>query len=148
MELSPDEERHIQNLSVIPAAIVTYVFIGLFVYLVRNNSSLSFLFYVAYFGVAFLLAMPIALFLSEVMLVSRRTRRPVTSYAKKFLGKMSIFVLGGILSGTVFGIVDLTLSSSLDESVLLVLGGAMWFGVWGTLVIRFRKRLDRLSKGD
>jgi len=92
--------------------------------------------------------MPIALFLSEVMLVSRRTRRPVTSYAKKFLGKMSIFVLGGILFGTVFGIVDLTLSSSLDESVLLVLGGAMWFGVWGTLVIRFRKRLDRLSKGD
>jgi uncharacterized membrane protein len=148
MELSPDEERHIQNLSVIPAAIVTYIFIGLFVCLTQSNESLSFFFCVTYFGAIFLLAVPLALFLTEMILVSRRIRRPLSSYIKQFLGKMSIFILGAALFGIILSMVNLTSSHMIGESAVLILSCAIWFVLWGTLVIRYRKKLDKLSKGD
>jgi len=146
--LSSDEERHIQNLSVIPTAIVVYICIGYFVYLARSNLSLSFLFCAIYFGVTFSLAMPLTFILAETVLISRKTKRPIKSYAKQFLGGMSIIILGSTMFWIVFGTVYLTLSSLLDEAMLVVLIAAICFAIWLALVFRYRERFGKLSKGD
>ena len=90
MELSPEEERHIQNLSVIPAAIVIYIFIGYLVYLIRLEQSFRLSFYVPYLLVVFALIMHATFFLSVAILTAHKAHVPLASQTKRFLGRMSI----------------------------------------------------------
>jgi hypothetical protein len=148
MELSPEEERHIQNLSVIPAAIVVYVFIGYVIYLVHAGQPLQPAFYLWYFLVVFMLAMPATLFLSEEILYARKVPRPLASLIRRFLGKMSIAIIGAVLFGTILEITSLTLSSLIAETEVTVLTAIIWFAAWGYLIIHYRERFKELSKGN
>jgi small-conductance mechanosensitive channel len=147
-ELSPEEWRHIQNLSVIPAAMVVYVFIGYFAYLVHVGQPIQPSFYVWYFLLVFLLAMPTTLFLSEEILYTRKTHRPFTSGLRRFLRKISMAVIGAVLFAAILETDSLALSSSVDETGLIVVTGIVWFVVWALLVLHFRRRFSKPCKGD
>jgi small-conductance mechanosensitive channel len=146
-ELLPEEWRHIQNLSVIPAAMVVYIFIGYFIYLVHIGQPIQPSFYVWYFLLVFLLAMPATLFLSQEILYARKTHRPFTSGLKRFLGKISLAAIGAVLFAAVLEIDSLALSSLIGESELIIVTGIIWFVVWALLVLHFRRRFDKLYKG-
>jgi hypothetical protein len=144
--LSPEEQRHIQNLSVIPAAMVVYIFIGYFVYLVHIGQPIRLVFYTWYFMLVFLVALPGTFFLSEEIIYARKTHRPFASGLRRFLGKMSIAIIGAILFVTILETGSLTLSPLIDESGLLVLTGIIWFVLWALLILRFRRRFEELCK--
>jgi uncharacterized membrane protein YbjE (DUF340 family) len=148
MELSPEEKRHIKKLSIIPAAIIVYVFIGCFIFSIRGNQYFQLSYYVAYFIVAFMLAMPAALFLTEEILYARKSKRPFAYYMRRFLEKMSITVLGAILLGIILGTANFSLSPLIGENNALILGFILWFVVWGALVVHFRKWFGKLSNDN
>lgn len=148
MEISPEERRHIQNLSVIPAAIVCYIFLGIFLYLIDRfqfSPSLSFL--AIYFGLVFFLAVPTVMSLAEFILLSRRTHKPLASFRKVFLGRMALLAVGGTLFGLVLASVNLVLPS-LDQRVSVVLAVAITFVLWGFLVFHYREWFSELSHDE
>jgi len=147
-ELSPEERRHIENLSVIPAAIVVYVFIGYFAYLHNIRQHIQPTFYVPYFIVVFGLAMPAAMFLSREILYARKIRTSFTSALKRFLKSMSIIVIAVVLFAAILEADEFALSSSINESGLLVIAGIIWFVMWTLLVLHFRKSFSKLFGSD
>jgi small-conductance mechanosensitive channel len=146
-EPSPEERRHIENLSVIPAAIVVYAFIGYFVYLVHIGQHIQPTFYVLYFLVVFMLAMPAAIFLSREIFYARKTHTSFTSGLKRFLGKMWIAVIGAVLFAAILETDDFALSSLINENSLLVITGIIWFVIWVLLVFYFRS-FNKLRRID
>jgi hypothetical protein len=147
MELSPQEERHLLNLSVIPAALVTYVLLASFVYFGGNQSSVSPLYVLAYFGIPFAVAVPTTIFVSFEVLYSRKTRQPISRGAKRFLGRMSLVLLAVSMLGVILGITYFSLAPWLNESSLLLLTGVLWFATWILLIFCFKKTLGKLSAG-
>jgi cytochrome c biogenesis protein CcdA len=148
MELSPEDERHIQNLSLIPTALVIYLFIAYAVYLTQNDPSLSPSFFAGYFSLVFLCVFPIVFFATEQVLRSRREMRPLTSYTKRFAGNIALFALGGTILGVVWVIANLSISSLVDWSTLMIVIYAITITIWAFIVFRFRHRIDTLSKGN
>jgi len=55
-ELSLEEGENVQNLSVVPAAVVVYGFIGYLVYLFHNSTSVQLSLLLSYLSVCFKLA--------------------------------------------------------------------------------------------
>jgi hypothetical protein len=147
MELSPDEKRRIEKLSLIPAAIVVYIATGLFIYLNRNVKNISVYFCLAYFGAVFLFGMSVVLFFTEIVLTSRKTGKPLRAYSKMFFGKMLICAFGGGLLLCIFGIVYLALSFMLSENQIVILAGAIWFIVWGIIAFRYEDKIKAIWAG-
>jgi len=147
MELSPDEKRRIRKLSLIPAAIVVYISMGLFIYLNRNNLYVPLYFYLIYTGTVFLFIMPSAMFLTEIILTSRKTKKPLKTYTKMFLGRMLLCTFGAILLGGTLSIAYLTLSSIFSENLLVILGGIIWFIVWGITNFRYKEKIKKVYEG-
>ena len=148
MELSPEEERHLQNLSLIPTALVVYVFIAYAVYLIHINPSLSPSFFVGYFTLVFLFVFPVIFFATEQVLRSRREKRPLVSYTRRFVGNMALFALGATILGVVWVITNLSISSLVDWSTLMVVTYAITIAIWAFFVFRFRHNVESFSKGN
>ncbi len=148
MGLSPEEERHIQNLSVIPAALVFYVFLGYIIYTIKTNPSLSDSFFLGYLWVYFFVVFPVTFLSTEQVLRSRREKLPLAFYKKRFVGSMAIFAIGGALFGTVWAMVNLSMASLVDWSKLMVATYAITIIVFVFIIFKFRDRFDRLSKGN
>ena len=148
MELSPEEERHLLNLSVIPAALVTYLLIACFLYFTPNQLSLSLWNYLSHFGIPFVIAIPVTIFLSFEILYSRKIKKPISHHIKRFLGRMSIILTGILIFVITLVIIYFALISWIDEWKVLLLTGVIWFGIWGPLVFRFKKILNKLYKGQ
>lgn len=149
MELSPEEERHLLNLSVIPAALVTYLLLALFVYFGgRNELFWSPLNLLIFFGIPFAILVPTTIFLSFEVLYSRKARQPISHGAKRLLGRMSLVLLAVSVFGAILGVTYFMLTPWLDESGLLILTGVVWFGTWTLLWFRFKKALSKLSAGQ
>jgi hypothetical protein len=144
MGLSPEEERHLLNLSVIPAAFVAYLLLALFVYFGRSQSSLYVL---VYFGIPFAVAVPTTIFLSFEVLYSHKARQPISHGVKRFLGRMSLILLAISLLGAILGVTYFTLASWFDESRLLLLTGIFWFAIWIFLMFRFKEAFSKISAG-
>jgi len=147
MELSPDEERHLLNLSVIPAALVTYLLLASFVYFGRNQSSLSPLYVLIYFGIPFAIAVPTTIFLSFEVLYSHKARQPISHGAKRFLGRMSLTLLAISLLGAILSITYFALAPWFDENSLLLLTGVFWFAIWIFSMFHFKETFNKLSAG-
>lgn len=147
-ELPPDERRHIENLSVIPAAIVVYVFIGYILYLLNIGQHMQPTFYVLYFLVVFMLAMPAAVFLSQEILYARKTHTSFTSALKRFVQKMWIAVIGAVLFAAILEADDFALSSFTNENGLIVITTIIWFVIWALFVFYFRKNFNKLFESD
>jgi hypothetical protein len=148
MELSQKEERHLLNLSVIPAALVTYLLIACFFYFTPNQLSLSMWDYLARFGIPFAIAIPITIFLSFEILYSRKINKPISYHIKRFLGRMSIILTGILIFVIALVMIYFALISWIDEWKVLLLTGVIWFGIWGPSVFRFKKTLKKLYKGQ
>jgi hypothetical protein len=149
MGLSPEEERHIQNLSVIPTALVFYVFLGYFVYLFFViKSPIATKFFVQYFVLVFMLVFPVTYFGSEQVLRSRREKRPLASYTKRFVGNVSLFIIGAVIFEVVWVLTNLTLSSLTNSTTVVIVTGIIWFAIWALTVFHFREKFSNLSKGD
>ncbi|MDH5482271.1 MAG: hypothetical protein OEY22_05270 [Candidatus Bathyarchaeota archaeon] len=146
-ELSPDEERHLLNLSVIPALIVTYILLAAFVYFGRNQSSLSPLHILIYFGIPFAIAMPTTIFLSFEVLYSRKARQPINRGARRLLGRISLTLLAISLLGAILSITYFALAPWFDENNLLLLTGVLWFAIWIFLMFHFKEAFNKLSSG-
>ena len=144
-ELDLEERRHIQNLSVIPAVIVMYVFIGYLIYLIKIDQNIQPTFYLPYLLVVCVLAMPAAAFLSQEILYARKTHASLTSALKRFVRKMSIAVIGAVLFAVIFEMDNFALSSLINQNGLLVITGIIWFVVWALLVLRFRRILTTIQ---
>jgi len=148
MGLSPEEERHLQNLSLIPTALAVYVSIGYAVYLIHTNPSLSPLFFLGYFMLVFLLVFPVIFFATEQVLRSRREKRPLAFYSKRYAGNMAIFALGAAIFGVVWVTTNLSISSLTDWSTLLIVTYAIFIIIWAFIFFRFRDKFNSLSKGN
>ena len=148
MALSPEEENHIRNLSLIPVALVFYVFLGYIAYLIKVNATLPLPFIMGYFALFFLLVFPLLFHGTEQVLRSRREKKPLRCYAKRFVGSMAISLLGATTFGGVWFVTAVSLSSLVDWSMLLIIIYAVWTGIWIITYFRFRRKLDSLSKGD
>lgn len=149
MGLSPEEERHIQNLSVIPAALVVYVFLGYFAYLVHIKSPLlQPSFFIGYFTLVFMLVLPATLFATEQVLRSRREKEPLAFYARRFVGRMSLAIIGAVIFGVVWVTTNLVLSPLTNWDTIVIVSGIIWFGIWAFTVVRFREKFDSLYRGD
>jgi hypothetical protein len=148
MALSPEEENHIRNLSLIPVALVFYVFLGYIAYLFAVNAPLPLPFIMGYFTLFFLLVFPALFHGTEQILRSRREKKPLRCYAKRFVGSMAIWLLGATAFGGVWFVTNVSLSSLVDWSMLLIITYTVWIGTWIFTVFRFRRKLDSLSKGD
>lgn len=148
MELSPDEKKRIEKLSLIPAAIVVYIFIGLFVYLNRNNQNIPLYFCLIYTGAVFLFAMPGAMFLTEIILTSRKTKKPLKAYTKTFFGRMLLFTFAAILCGSILSIAYLALSSLFSENLVVILGAAIFFIILGIIVFHYKEKINKISNGE
>ncbi|HML03950.1 MAG TPA: hypothetical protein VK487_11345 [Candidatus Bathyarchaeia archaeon] len=145
-ELSLEEEVHVQNLSVIPAAIVVYAFIGYLVYLFHNSAPVQLSFLLPYISACFILALT-AFFLTWDLLYASRSQQPFASRIKPFLGKMSVLAGAFASFGAIYIIAGFALSPIIYDSRLLLLTAITWSAIWGALVLRSRQKLDRLSKG-
>jgi hypothetical protein len=148
MGLSPEEERHIKNLSVIPAALVFYVFLGYFIYLVHIKSPLATKFFVQYFVLVFMLVFPVTYFGSEQFLRSRREKRPLAFYTKRFVGNVSLFIIGAVIFEVVWVLTNLALSSLTNSTTVVIVTGIIWFAIWALTVFHFREKFSNLSKSD
>jgi hypothetical protein len=137
-KLSPEEERHIQNLSVIPTALVFYVFLGYF-FVFHSNHPESLSFSLLYFFVSFMVALTV-FFLTWDILYAHWTQQPFSSRIKPFLGKMSMLVVAYAMFGAIYLIANFTLSSKLDYSGIVILTAIAWFVLWGLLVFYFQRR--------
>ncbi|MEM2995419.1 MAG: hypothetical protein QXI91_05340 [Candidatus Bathyarchaeia archaeon] len=146
MELSPEEKRRIEKLSLIPAAIVVYIALGLFIYLNRNVKNISVYFCLAYFG-AVLFGMSAVLFFTEVMLTSRKTGKPLKAYSKVFFGRMLLCAFGGGLLLCILGVAYFAFSFMLSESQIVILGGAVWFIVWSIIAFRYKDKIGEIYEG-
>lgn len=146
-ELSLEEEVHVQNLSVIPAAIVVYAFIGYLVYLFHNSTSVQLSFLLPYVSACFILALT-AFFLTWDLLYACRSQQPFASRIKPFLGKMSMLASAFVSFGVIYVTAGFALSPILNDTQLLLLTAVTWSTIWGLLVLHSRKQLDRLSKGQ
>ena len=146
-ELSIEEEEHVQNLSVIPVAVVVYAFIGYLVYLFYNGTTVQLSFLLPYVSACFVLALT-AFFLAWDLLYAKKTQQPFASRIKPFLGKMSLLVSASALFGSIYIIASFSLSSSINEGQLLLVTALVWGAIWSLLVLRSRKELVRLSKGQ
>lgn len=148
IELSPEDERHLLNLSVIPAALVTYLLLALLVYFGgRNELFLSPLSLLVFFGIPFAILIPTTIFFSFEVLYSRKARRPISHGAKRFLGRMSLVLLAVSVLGVVLCLTHFAFTPWFDEGTLLVLTGVVWFALWGFLISRFRRAFGKLSAG-
>jgi fatty acid desaturase len=150
MGLSPEEERHIQNLSVIPAALVIYVFLGYLIYLIHIKSPLarSPLFYMQYLMLIFLLVFPATYFAAEQVLRSRREKRPLAFYTKRFVGNMLLAIIALIIFEAVWEVANLALSSLTNLRMLVIITYIAVMSIFVFIVFHFREELSRLSKGD
>jgi len=148
MGLSPEEERHLQNLSLIPTALVVYVFIAYAVYLIHINPSLSPSFFVGYFTLVFLLVFPVIFFTTEQVLRSRREKQPLVFYTKRFAGNMALFALGATILGVVWVVTNLSISSLVDWSTLMIVIYAITIAIWAFIIHRFRHKVENLSRGN
>jgi len=148
MGLSPEEERHIQNLSLIPTALVIYVFMGYIVYLMHIVPSLSLSFVVGYATLVFLFVFPVVFFATEQVLRSRREKCPLAFYTKRFVGSMAIFAFGAAIFGAVWVTTNLSISSLVEWSTLMIVTYAITIVIWLFIVLRFRDKLESLSKGN
>lgn len=146
-ELSREEETHVQNLSVIPAAVVVYAFIGYLVYLFHNSTSVQLSFLLSYLSACFILALT-AFFLTWDLLYASRRQQPFASRIKPFLGKMSMLASAFALFGAIYIIAGFALSSIINDSQMLLITAITWSAIMGLAVLRFRKKLDQLSKGQ
>jgi hypothetical protein len=147
MELSEEEERHLYNLSIIPAAIVTYVLLICFFYFGRKTQSLSLFYYLTHFGIPFMIAIPLTIFLSFEILYSRKTHSFANGQLKRFFGRMSLLLLGVFVLLSALGITFFVLSNSIDQWNLLLLSAILWFVIWTPLMLRFKGVFKRLSSG-
>jgi hypothetical protein len=147
MELSSQEERHLLNLSVIPAALVTYLLLASFVYFGRNQPSLSPLYILIYFGIPFAIVVPTTIFLSFEVLYSHKARQPIGCGAKRFLGRMSLMLLAISMLGVILGITYFALAPWFDENSILLLTGIFWFAIWIFLMFHFKETVNKLSAG-
>lgn len=148
MALSSEEENHIRNLSLIPVAVVFYVFLGYVAYMVKVNATLPLPLVMGCFTLFFLLVFPLLFHGTEQVLRSRREKKPLRCYAKRFAGNMAIWLLGAIILGGVWFATVISLSSLVHWSVLPIITYAVWMGIWGFIAFRLRRKLDSLSKGD
>ena len=146
-ELSPQEERHLLNLSVIPAALVTYAFLAIFIYLERNQPSFSSVHYLIYFGMPFSTAITTTIFLSFEILYSRKAKQPLKCGARRFLGRMSLVFLAVTMLAAILAVIYFVFRTWFDENILLLVTTAFWFGVWASLMFRFKEAFNRLSAG-
>lgn len=145
-ELSPDEERHLLNLSVIPALIVTYILIAFFLYFGWNQQPFSVRYCLAYFGIPFAILMPATFFLSFEILYSRKLKKPLKYCTKRFFSRVLILV-AGISIFIVLSITYFALFTWIDEGQVLLFTGATWFAIWIVLFFRFREIFDKLYTG-
>lgn len=146
-ELSSDEERRIGNLSVIPTAIVVYVFIGYLVYLIHIGFSFQSSFFLLYFLLTFMLA-GIAYFLAFNILYARKTKQPFASRIKSFLGMVLLLIGAFATLGALYLVVNFALSPMIGYNELVILVATGWFVIWGLLVFYFREKFNQLSKGQ
>jgi len=147
MGISPEDERHLLNLSVIPAALVTYLLIVCFLFFGRNQQSLSLWYYITYFGIPFAIAVPVTIFLSFEVLYSRKVKQPISHGIKRFLGRVSLILMGVFTFGTILGTAYFALASFINQWTLLLLAGILWFAIWLLLVFRLREVFDKLYAG-
>jgi uncharacterized integral membrane protein len=148
MQLSPERDRHIRNLSVVPAGIVTYVLLALFIIFARNQQSFSVYFYLTYFGLPFVILVPTTAFLSYEILYSLKMGGMRSFNAKRFLSRTTLLLIGVTIFLADFGLAYSTLSLWLDQWYILLLAGIFWFGEWILLVFRFRRLFGKLEKGE
>jgi hypothetical protein len=144
METS-DDERRIINLSVIPAAILTYILVALFIYIIHSQPQCSLIQYLLYFGVPFVVGMPAAVLLSYEILSSQKSNESFKRHFKRFLHRMSIIILGTGIFMIIMVAMYLVLSLQIGEWNVLLIAGTLWFSVWIPLVFRFRKTFRKLS---
>jgi hypothetical protein len=147
-ELSPEEERHISNLSVIPAAVLTYILVALFVYVGHDQQHFTLWYYLIYFGLPFVIAVPATIFIAFEILYSRKTGKPVRCYAKRLTGRMMIMIAGVSIFFGILGATYFALPAWVDQWNVLLLSGIVWFAIWIVLVWRFRRIFDRLYRGQ
>ncbi|MEM4733880.1 MAG: hypothetical protein QXD70_05065 [Candidatus Bathyarchaeia archaeon] len=146
-ELSPEEERHLLNLSVIPALIATQILLALFVLSIKNQQSLSSLYVLIHFGIPFITILYITTFFSFEILCSRKVKEPLKRHIKRFSGRMVILVFGLSIFIGILITSQYMLLSWIDEWGVLLLTGIIWFGIWIFLMLRFKETFDKLYKG-
>jgi len=142
MELSPEEQRHIQNLSVIPTAVVAYIGIAYAVILIRQQQSLSMPYLLAYFGMLGITLL-FTMFLSEEILRHRKLGRPYGYHVKRLFRRMTLALTGAALYALMFGIIFSTPLSAMSEQTQVVVATFAWFLAGGILIFLLRKKLAR-----
>jgi amino acid transporter len=101
-----------------------------------------------YFIFIFLFVFPVIYFSTEQVLRSRKEKKPLAFYVKRFVGGLSIFAFGGAIFGVTWFLVNLFISSLVDFSTLLIVAGAIFFVIWGFIVFRFREKFKSISEGS
>jgi hypothetical protein len=147
MELSPEEERHLANLSVFPTAVVTYILIIFFLYFGQNEQSLSVFYYLTYFGIPFAVVIPMTLFLSFEILYSHRAKTSISGQLKRFSGRMLLILLGVFVFVIVFGITYFALSYWVEQWNVLLIAAIFWFAIWIPLTFRFKETFSKFYSG-
>ena len=147
MELSPEEERRLLNLSLIPAAIITYLLIAYFFYNIRDQTSLSLLYYMTHFGIPLVVIIPTTTFFSFEILYSRKTQSQTINF-KRFLSRMLILFIGVTSLVIIVISMNYLLFLWLNEWNIFLLAGIIWFGLWIALFFCFKERFDKLYKGQ
>lgn len=144
-ELSPEEERHLLNLSVIPALIATQLLVFLFVLFIRNQKSLSLWFYLIYFGIPFIVILYTVTIFSFEILYSQKVKKPLKW--QRFLCRMVILVFGLSIFIGILITLQYVLFRLMNEWDIFLLAGIIWFGIWVFLVLRFKETFDKFYKG-
>ncbi len=142
--LSPEDNRRIQNVSLIPAAIVVYIAIAVMIYLVDNGGLRSAVSYMIFLGILFFFAFPFALFFTRIVLISRKTKTPLSRYRKQFFGKMTFSLIIGGSFGCFLSLFYFALSNWVGQDIIIGLTAAATFAVLGLMITRYRRKFEKL----
>lgn len=147
-ELSSEEENRLYALSCIPLFVFFLFLAAYFVYLMHNNLLKSVLDVFLRIGLLLLTVMPTIIFLTFEVFYSRRVKRPLEFYIKRFAGRMTIIFIGTLLFTAVFSLFYAILSPLVNEWNAFLYGSITWFLVWFVFIVRFKHVFDRLYKGQ
>lgn len=146
MSISPDEEKHLYNLSVIPAAIISYIFIAIFLFSIQGQQSLDLWFFLKYFGFPWGTIVVSTILFSFEILYSRKTKQPMRQNIKRLVNRMvAFFSLFGLLV-IILVSTNIALSSSFNDRSILILATAIWFIIWGAFFFRFKGKLKKFLR--
>jgi len=144
-ELSPEEEKHIFNLSLIPAGIVFLAFLIYLAY-AMHYSLLETLWDFLWLVTSVFTVILAIIFLFFEVFYSRKFNQSFN--LKRFAGRIMIMVIGLVLLIVVLNIFYTLQFLWTSEAITLLVSAITWFSIWFVLVITFKQAFRKLTRGQ